>query len=205
MPGGRVPFDRFPAQACRTHRWTEAAILEAVVALHTAGLRISHRSLVAAGHSRLAHAIHHFGGFLRVRQRAGISQRRCRAETILAPDAVLEEIRRRHDAQEPLAASKISSQLQYAARRHFGSWAAALEAVGVDYEKVRIARQYSDDQLFEILRSLAGERPHMTVGELNRHRIGSTLRDRFGSAERAARLANLQNWPKRIRRQRRSG
>jgi hypothetical protein len=182
-------------------RWTERKIIEELTELYQKGVAITVRGLIEAGRHQLAHAINHFGGLRRARRLAGLPRPSPR-RVADAPDAagVLAEIRRRQAAGEPLAWSRIPLELQQAGQRHFGTWREAIGAAGLDYEKIKLTRSYTEAQLLQLVRRLAREQPAMTMAELRRHRISSTLRDRFGSLVNAARRAGVENWPLRPQR-----
>jgi hypothetical protein len=181
-------------------RWTEHKIIEELTELYQKGVAITVRGLVEAGRHQLAHAINHFGGLRRARRLAGLprpSPRRAADSPTAA--GVLDEIRRRHGAGEPLAWSRIPLALQQAGQRHYGTWREAIGAAGLDYEQIKLTRSYTEAQLLALVCRLAREQPAMTLAELRRHRISSTLRDRFGSLTKAAHQAGLADWPLRSR------
>jgi hypothetical protein len=179
-------------------RWTLQRILDALTELHHQGVAITYRGLAAAGHRKLANAVNHFGGVRRVRKLAGlpVPRRPWRRLSFDAP-GVLAEIHRRHQEGEPLAWSRIPDVLQSAGQRHFGSWRAAILAAGLDYEGIRLNREYSETQLLEALRGLARQRPEMTLSELRREPIATPLSARFGSLTNAIRRAGFDAWPAR--------
>jgi hypothetical protein len=177
-------------------RWTQRIIVDELRRLHESGLEVTVANLIAAGGQTLVHAISHFGGLRRLRPIAGLPHRRKGSrQSVLGRDAVIAEIRGRHEEGLSVASSRVPPTLQYAGRCHFGTWKDALEAAGLSYEHIRLWRSYTDDELFEMLRSLARRSPLLTVLGLQRHRIGSTLFARFGSVEAAARLAGIDSWP----------
>jgi hypothetical protein len=182
-------------------RWTEQRVAKALLDLHRRGVPISHRGLVEAGELELVQAINHFGGLRRARRVAGLPPPTRRwTPTQEGPAEVLAEIHRRHAEQEPLAASQVPLGLQYAGQRAFGSWRAAIYAAGLDYDSIRLTREYSDADLLEHVRTLARERPNISLSELGKHSLASTLRERFGSLETAAQRAGCHGWPLRRRR-----
>ena len=193
--------DDLPAvRSWARRRWTERKIVEELTELYHKGVAITVRGLIEAGRHQLAHAINHFGGLRRARRLAGLprpSPRR--VPDALQADGVLDEIRRRHEAGEPLAWSRIPLALQQAGQRHFGTWREAIVAAGLDYDAIKLTRSYTEGELLQLVRRLAREQPAMTLAELRRHRISSTLRDRFGSLVNAARQAGVENWPHRPR------
>src|SRR5207245_6759792 len=96
---------------------------------------------------------------------------------------------------ESVALSKVPGALRTAACRVFGSWRDAIAAAGLDYAAIRLNPRYSDQELLELLRALARERPEMTVTQLFRESLGHTLKTRYRSVENATRPAGLVGWP----------
>ncbi len=182
---------------------SEAEVVSELVALHRQGVMITNRGLREAGHPALAAAVSYYGGFVRLRRMAQLAPPRRRpGPPLLDADAVLHEIKRRHKAGETLACTRVPSTLRRSGERGFGSWKAAIQAAGFDYRTIRLLPTYSEAELGELVRQLAREFPDMTVRELARHRLSTTLRDRFGSFEWAARAAGLAGWPRRPARRR---
>lgn len=181
---------------------TRQLILEPILVelekLHRGGVRITQRDLRKAGHRDLLRAVDRLGGLQRLRRLAGIPFHRDEPHRqVPDSEAVIAEIRRRYLRREPLWLTRIPSELRVAAERHFGSWKNALARTGLNSARVSRRRRYSDSALLEEVRSLAAQRPDMTLTELDRHRIGSTLRTRFGSLTAAAARAGVRHWPRR--------
>lgn len=177
---------------------SEVEVVRELVALHHQGVAITRGGLNEAGHSALASLVAYFGGFLRLRRRARIPPPRRRpGPPLLDGDGVLREIQLRSRAGKALACTRIPTLLRRSGERRFGSWKAAVEAAGLDYLLIRLVPTYTRAELCDLVRALARELPDMTVAELARHRLSTTLRDRFGSFERAARAAGLDDWPRR--------
>ncbi len=117
-------------------RWTEARVVEALIALSRRGVPLTFRGLRDAGEHRLFHMINHYGGLPRLRRLAGLPRpRRGWHRCSTTPDGVKREIRLRHERQQPLAWSAIPPALQAAAQAHFGSWYAAVTAAGLDFDR----------------------------------------------------------------------
>jgi hypothetical protein len=181
-------------------RWTEERVIKALLELDRRGVPISQRGLIEAGEQQLVQAINYFGGLRRARRVAGLPPPTRRwSPTLLTGDEVIVEIQRRQREGEPLASSQVPLSLQYAGQRAFGSWRAAINAAGLDYEAIRLTREYSDADLLQHIRTLARERPLATLSELGKHSLASTLRERFGSLEAAALRAGVPGWPLRRR------
>jgi hypothetical protein len=200
----RRPMQNESAAPEERRRWTEDRVARALLELDRRGVPISQRGLIEAGERQLVQVINYFGGFRRARRAAGLPPpalqwQRCELQ---AAD-VLAEIQRRHAEDEPLAWSQIPPALQYAGPRWYGSWRLAITAAGLDYDRIRLTREYTQATLIEAVRTLAREQPQMTLSQLGRHSMASTLRERFGSLEKAALGAGCVDWPVRHRRTKR--
>jgi hypothetical protein len=112
------------------------------------------------------------------------------------PELIRAEIRRLHRRGASLAWARAPVKLRKSAEHHFGGWRAAVEAAGVDYERVRLKTHRHDDaELLAWLRRTARARPRMTLRELRRDGRMTVLRQRFGSWQAAVAKAGVTGWP----------
>ncbi|MFN3648811.1 MAG: hypothetical protein ACK47B_04445 [Armatimonadota bacterium] len=109
------------------------------------------------------------------------------------------EILRSHAAQEPLSYGEMQKRnlrLLRAATRHFGSWRAAVEYAGLDYEEIRLYKVWTRDRILNKLREYhaAGEDlswRHVST-ELDPALAAAAVRsNRFGSWQRTIEAAGL--------------
>lgn len=194
---------RIPARRPgRTPTWTNERVLGELRVLARRGQHMSQSALLHDGHTRLVSAATKiFGSFARARELAGIhiTKHKSPAQHVWDADAVVAAIRARHEEGEPIAVTKCPRSLVSAANRIFGGWRAAVEAAGLDYEKVLLRRDYSDGELLDWLRQLSLSNPSMTLYDLDRlgeHTVA--CRRRWGSLEQAAMAAGLSGWPVRV-------
>ena len=68
---------------------------------------------------------------------------------------------------------------------------------GFDYTKLVLRRDRSDDELLDLIRTIAALRPQMTSDQLRSLPFATTLYRRFGTLETAAERAGLTSWPTR--------
>jgi len=185
-------------------RWTRSAILTEIRKLARSGQHMSQNAVTKAGRTDLVvAACKHLGSWSRARDLAGVAIKKRRSKPVQAWDAdsVVAEIRRRHDEDEPLAVTKVPSSLTSAAQRTFGSWRNAIEAAGLDYDRVLLRRQLSDEELADWLRDVARRFPTVTIYGLEKNgEHFLACRRRWTSIEAAAHAAGLSDWPRRERR-----
>src|SRR5207245_7256304 len=145
--------------------------------------------------------VHRFGGMDAVRRRARVPApvRRRGDREQWDGECVTREIRALYDEGEPLASSKAPKKLVHAGIRYYGTWAAAIEAAGLEYERVRLTRPpYSKKELLAMVRRVAERHPRMTLKDFwQRFSWSQRLRELFGTVENAAAKAGLSNWPAR--------
>ena len=131
--------------------WSREMIIDEIARLHASGFDITQSRMEAIDSRLTSAAIRYFGSWRAAVEASGIDYeevaaigRRRRAEKITkwTRESILEEIRRLHAAGEDLTSTVVRRQhlsLYATARRrdHFGSWAAALEAAGIDYASLK--------------------------------------------------------------------
>lgn len=183
--------------------WSRKRVIDEVKALHRSGQHMSCIAVIKAGRNDLVVAANKYAGsWVRARELAGIRFERHRPRAFQAWDAasVVDAITARHAHGQSLASSKVPRALISAAGRIFGSWRDAIEAAGLDYDAIALARRYDDDELLAWLCQLARTRPRMTLFDLDKHgEHAVACRRRWGSYEAAATAAGIVGWPVRVR------
>lgn len=186
----------------KARRWSLDLVVSELRRLHRSGVRIAFTELRAAGrHDVLSAAEVYAGGLPRARRLARIPTP---ARTYRDPepwdgDRVIEELQDLHAAGRSIANSRVDARLVAAAIDYFGSYRAAVEAAGFDYDQIRLRRPpYTDEELLADLRALARRRPAATLTDVHRDPRSKSWWLRFGSIEAAARAAGIRSWPKRL-------
>jgi hypothetical protein len=148
--------------------WSREKITEEISQLYASGFDITQSRMEALDSRLTSAAIRYFGSWKAAVEAAGIDYegiarvgRRRRAEKITkwTRETILEEIRRLHAAGEDLTSTNVRRKylsLYATARRrdHFGSWADALAAAGIDYSSLKKeaqARRRTDEDWRERL------------------------------------------------------
>jgi len=183
----------------RARKWSQARVIQHLRAIHRDGGSTKVPDLLAAGRYDLAVAAQHYlGGIRRARRLARIPEpRRRRGEREPWDELrVVLEILDLISAGKSVALSKVPAKLVAAGMRFFGSWQHAIEAAGLDYGQVRLVRApYTRDELIQLLRRLARERPTMTWGQLHEHRAWVAFQREFGGVKQAVAAARIVGWP----------
>jgi hypothetical protein len=186
----------------RPRKWTQSRVISELQEASRKGITISLWGLVRAGRRDLAYAARRvFGGLERARARAGIAEpsRRGGSPTTWSPELIAKQIRRRSNAGLSIAATKAPQPLVNAGKRYFGSWRAAVEAAGLEYDRVRLYLEpYSKRQLIAALRQAAVGHPEWTQTDLSHSSLGGAASRLYGSLERALHVAGITGWPRRI-------
>lgn len=153
------------------------------------------QDLLAGGFSTLIRAAHlHAGGLRRARRAAGITQPRRRAtkRDTWPEEMSIPAIRTRRRKGLSLAATRAPQGLYSAARRHHGSWRAALDAAGIDAASVRVAtKKYTKDVIIDRLRAAADDGSDLRATSLAKLVDHKAVRREFGLLENALRAAGL--------------
>lgn len=127
----------------RYKSWTQDRIVERIQELHAAGEDLSWRHVSTEVDPQLAAAatrLSSYGSWRNAVEAAGLDYDAIRRYKDWDEDRILDELRSRHKAGEPLNAGEVcvsNTALITAARRTFGSWDKALDAAGIDSGQVR--------------------------------------------------------------------
>jgi len=121
--------------------WTKERIIDEIKAVHSKGEDLSDRN-ISITHSKLyGAAYHHLDSWQNAVEAAGIdydSFRRMRKD--YTKDELLEMLRKWHSEDIPLARTAIEMirpGLTVIIEKYFGSYKNAIEALGLDYDKIR--------------------------------------------------------------------
>lgn len=120
----------------RVPTWTCNRIVETIRIIHARGDPVSHAALRRNSVTRAAKI--HFGNWDEALRAAGLDPAMIRRRAPWTRDQIVEEIRRKALAGEPLNAKDVAPHsLRSRGTHFFGSWDGALVASGLDPSKVR--------------------------------------------------------------------
>ncbi|MGB9619947.1 MAG: homing endonuclease associated repeat-containing protein, partial [Armatimonadota bacterium] len=152
-------------------RWSPELIIAEIRRLHSIGSDITQSRVEAIDSKLTSAAVRYFGSWRAAVEAAGIDysevaalgkQRRVSKIKKWSNERILEEIRRLYEAGEDLSSAEVWRKhldLYATARRkeHFGSWASAVFAAGVDYGVVKQSAQERRRQAADWKRRLLQE------------------------------------------------
>jgi hypothetical protein len=187
----------------RARVWSRKKVLAELRRLFRAGVDLTATNL-RRQRGLLGAIRNHVGGLREARALAGLPEpdRAATTPTNVWDDLeVARVIEQRARNGEPLAASQVPSRLYAAACKHWGSWARAIEAAGLDYTAIRRVRaSWTKTEIITELGRLRRAHPAMAWSQLSTRGVGRACTSGFGSLDRALRAARLTGWPLRIKR-----
>jgi hypothetical protein len=180
----------------RHRRWNKKRVVAELQKLHARGVRASADALAreAPGLSRAIHR--HVGSMEAVRKAAGIG-----FPARWTKERVLKELRERARKEQALASSKVGGPIVSAAIRFFGSYANAIEAVGLEYEAIKIHRpRWEREQIIAKLQELDRAGVKLNYARIRERGWGIVggMRREFGTTARALKAAGVRYYPRRI-------
>lgn len=142
-------------------RWTPKVVLREIKQRHRLGKSLHHGVVCdEAGGLRLA-AASHFGSWGNAVEQAGFDYAAvCREGKVLVwtKERIVKEIRRYRRSRTALNTMAIilhDRNLYSAGRKYFGSWRAAIEAAGMDYDEIKVRRMnYTLEEIKSALQRL---------------------------------------------------
>lgn len=144
-------------------KWSKERIIEEIKKLQAEGHSLSTRSMAELGYSGMvttSYKPEYFGSWRKAVVAAGFDPREvCRRKRKWTKERVLDRIRELHEQGEDLSHSAAKRNHQYLVvvainHRFFGSWRAAVEAAGIDYEAVSKHEYWSKERVKERIREL---------------------------------------------------
>jgi hypothetical protein len=187
----------------RARKWSRERVLAELRRLHHRGMQLTTTNL-RRERGLLGAIKNHVGTIREARALAGIPEPEWRssAPTNTWDDLeVVRVIEQRVRTGQSVASSQVPSSLYTAARKHWGSWARAIEAAGLDYATIRRVRAaWTQPEIIAELRRLHARYPQMTRSELVWHSVGDVSVREFGTLDRALEAAGLRSWPRRLKR-----
>lgn len=177
------------------HRWTLERITNEILRLAREGRPLSYAQVRKTNRALVDAAYRHpaLGNWERALQAAGLEPDQHQQRKRRTRQSIIDEIRQISGRGEPLSFAHVRAQYPRLAsaavsESQFGSWAAAVEAAGFDYEEHRQRRRWTRERILATIKRL-----HAAGQPLNSTWLG---RNGYGALVVAARRPGMfGSWP----------
>ncbi|MDH7569905.1 MAG: hypothetical protein QHJ73_10000 [Armatimonadota bacterium] len=183
----------------RFFRWSKDEIAMEIRGLYLDGEPLNYTAVEKNHTALLRAACRYFGSWKDAVEFAGIDYGEVRKYQVWTKAKIIQRIQELHRQEVDLSwgnvCRKVDPALAAAAVRpnRFGSWRAALEAAGLDYESIRRYRRWDENTIVHQLRELnaAGEPLNSREAQENAVPLFYAARRRFLCWDRALEAAGL--------------
>ncbi|RYX81806.1 hypothetical protein EON83_22365 [bacterium] len=183
--------------------WTKDKLIAEIKKLHREGVDLSPTSIQRT-HSALfssARSSSHFGSWRSAMEAAGFDYDNFkRVKQRWTREEILERIREMnaqgHDLLDPRFKTRNRSlYLAACAHRYFGSWRRAVEAAGLDHERMRESRVWTQGRILRTIQDLATQGKPLGWAYIEEHEPGiyraARRKENFGSWAAALQAAGV--------------
>jgi hypothetical protein len=180
-------------------KWNQDAIAGEILRRKEAEQDLSYSGMTREDLPLLRAATRYFGSWQAAVEYAGLNYDDIRKYRSWTDDRIVERIRELHAQGHDLSwrhvSLKLDPSLAAAAtkRSHFGSWRAAVEASGLDYDDIRKYRDWSEEEVIKRVRDLYAQGLPLNAKAMERNNITliTAARRRFPSWDRTLAAAGL--------------
>lgn len=180
-------------------KWNKNSILEEIVRGYDVGQDLSYSAVAKGNLPLLRAATRYFGSWQEAIESAGLNYEEIRRYKIWTRERILERIRELHGEGHDLSWRHVSLALDPSLaaaatkKSHFGSWKAALEQAGLDYDQIRRYRDWSDEEVLRRVRDLHAQGKRLNAKTMEQEDIPliTAARRRFPSWDEALSAAGL--------------
>jgi hypothetical protein len=179
--------------------WSREAVAVAIRERYRSGKPLNYTTIEREDLRLMRAACYYYGTWKQAIEAAGLSYAAVRKYRTWSKSEIVERIRELYAGGHDLSWTHVSryADPQMAAsaikRTRFGSWRAAVEAAGFDYEQVSRYRRWSSDRIIDELRSLARHGKALNSKAVQTHHCAlfTAGRREFGSWDGALQAAGL--------------
>jgi hypothetical protein len=180
-------------------KWNKDAIAAEILRRYEAGQDLSYSGITKENLPLLRAATRYLGSWQTAIEYAGLNYEDIRRYRSWNKERIVERIRELYAKGEDLSwrhiSLKLDPSLAAAAtkKNHYGSWRAALEAAGLDYDDIRRYRDWSDEEVIRRVRDLYAQGSSLNAKTMERQYITliTAARRRFPSWDRTLQAAGL--------------
>jgi len=180
-------------------KWNKDSIAGEIVHRFEAGLDLSYSGMTKEALPLLRAATRYFGSWQAAVEYSGLDYDAIRKYRSWTKERIIERIRELHAQNADLSWRHISLTLDPSLaaaatkKSHFGSWRAALDAAGLDYDAIRRYRDWSEDEVLRRVRDLYAQGEPLNAKSMERSDITliTAARRRFPSWDKTLTAAGL--------------
>lgn len=180
-------------------KWNKEAIAQEIMRRHRHQLDLSYSGMTSEDLPLLRAATRYFGNWQTAVEYAGLDYEEIRKYRIWTNERIVERIRELHGKGEDLSWRHVSLTLDPSLaaaatkKSHFGSWRAALEQSGLNYEQIRRYHDWSEEEVLRRVRDLYAQGKRLNAKSMEQEEITliTAARRRFPSWDRTLTAAGL--------------
>ncbi|GAB4462527.1 MAG: hypothetical protein OHK0029_29580 [Armatimonadaceae bacterium] len=180
-------------------KWNQDTIAAEILRRYEAGQDLSYSGMTRENLPLLRAATRYLGSWQAAVEYAGLNYEDVRRYRSWTNERIVERIRELYAKGEDLSwrhiSLKLDPSLAAAAtkKNHFGSWRAALEAAGLNYDEIRRYRDWSNEEVIRSVRDLYAQGKSLNAKKMEREYITliTAARRRFPSWDRTLQAAGL--------------
>jgi len=180
----------------RVREWNRDSVVEALRRRHDSGRGMGGGAIQKEDLRLWAACNRYFGSYQKAVEAAGVPIPQSAPEWFWPVSRLQQALGDLHQAGVDLSSGRVRRShpgLFYAARSRLGSWQKALESVGLDYESIRRAQDWSPQTIIDRLRELhkAGEDLRPVAIQKAHVALSGAVQRYFGTQRRAMEAAGL--------------
>lgn len=180
-------------------KWNKETIAGEILRRHQAGLDLSYSAMSKEDLPLLRAATRYMGSWQEAVEYAGLNYDDIRKYRSWTNERIIDRIRELFAKGEDLSWRHVSLTLDPSLaaaatkKSHFGSWRAALDAAGLNYDDIRRYRDWSDDEVLRRVRDLYAQGKPLNAKSMEKEDITliTAARRRFPSWDRTLVAAGL--------------
>ncbi|MES2461552.1 MAG: hypothetical protein V4671_13290 [Armatimonadota bacterium] len=180
-------------------KWNQDSIAGEILRRYEAGLDLSYSAMAREDLPLLRAATRYMGSWQTAVEYAGLNYDDIRRYKSWTNDRIIARIQELHAAGKDLSWRHVSLTLDPSLaaaatkKNHFGSWKAALEEAGLNYDDIRRYRDWNDDEILRKVRDLYAQGQALNAKSMEQENITliTAARRRFPSWDRALAAAGL--------------
>lgn len=156
--------------------WSKDAIAQEILRRYHTQQDLSYSGMSRENLALLRAAVRHFGRWQAAVEFAGLNYDDIRKYKVWSKECMVERIRELHSQGEDLSwghVCQLDPALAAAAthQHHFGSWRAALEEAGLDYEQIRRYEQWNSEKVLRRVRDLVAKGQRLNAKSMEQENV----------------------------------